>query len=528
MEKCKKLARVIKSRRAPPWPCPPTSELPPKETTDELVDCYLRTTETVYRILHIPTFKRDYQLLWQSDNKPDTAFLVQLKLVLAIGAVTYDDKFSVRSLAVRWIYEAQTWMAEPEFKARLGIQYIQTSLLLMLAGELVNIGDSAWITGGMIIRRAVSMGLHRDPISVPKRSVFVTEMRRRLWNTILEVALQASLTSGGPPLISTDDFDTIPPGNFDDEQITTEDPVPRSDDKFTQMSIAISLRQTFPIRLAVAKFLNDLKSSGTYEETLRLDKELRAAYRAFCRKIQGYNSGSGQFPTHFEVRFADFLVNRFLCSLHIPRFGPALREATYAYSRKVAVEAALKIWFTASSSSAINATPFHSGEAADGPDYLERLATCGSGVYRSVAMQAALLIALELRTQLQEREGLFSVPLRPDFLACFEGAKAWTFRSIEAGETNIKGYVFLSAISAEITGLTQNLEVPELAKLMISAMEEAESKCLPVLESMASEDPAAAGGGGAGQQSTPAASTGFAEDWDFMVSTGSLALFDSL
>ena len=87
-------------------------------------------------------------------------------------------------------------------------------------------------------------------------------------------------------LVSIDDFDTMPPGNFDDEQLTTatvaeqdtQKPLPRLDGVFTQSSVMVALRGTLPQRLAIAKFLNDLSSRGTYEETLRLDADLRAVH----------------------------------------------------------------------------------------------------------------------------------------------------------------------------------------------------------------------------------------------------------
>ena len=93
------------------------ADLPPKYVADKPVDCYLRTTETIYRILHVPTLRRDYEALWVSDTEPDTVFLVQLKLVLAIGATTYDEQFSLRASAIQWLYEAQAWFSEPEFRS---------------------------------------------------------------------------------------------------------------------------------------------------------------------------------------------------------------------------------------------------------------------------------------------------------------------------------------------------------------------------------------------------------------------------
>jgi hypothetical protein len=218
-------------------------------------------------------------------------------------------------------FEAQTWLSEPKFKSRLSIQSLQTKLLLLLAQETVGVGgESIWISAGALLRKAVYMGLHRDPGYLPKRATFAAEMRRRLWNTILEVTLQSSLTSGGPPLVSLDDFDTEPPNNFDDEQLVTEDPVPKPEEDFTQVSIAVALRKTFPLRLAVTKFLNDLGSNGTYEETLRLDAELRASYKTLCRTLYGCNSYTRASPSRFEIRAVDFLMFCYLSSLHIPFF----------------------------------------------------------------------------------------------------------------------------------------------------------------------------------------------------------------
>ncbi|KAJ6115366.1 hypothetical protein N7486_001144 [Penicillium sp. IBT 16267x] len=74
------------NQRAPPWPTAPLSELPPKELADALIDIYLRTFECWYRVLHVPTFRRDYAALWTTPER-DVEIVIQLKLVMAIGAV---------------------------------------------------------------------------------------------------------------------------------------------------------------------------------------------------------------------------------------------------------------------------------------------------------------------------------------------------------------------------------------------------------------------------------------------------------
>lgn len=553
IERCKSLARIIKTQRAPPWPSPPTRELPNKEICDTLVEYYLRTTESIYRILHIPTFRRNYEALWASTTAShNTSFLVQLKLVLAIGASLYDKRFSLRALAVRWVHEAQVWVAEPKYKARLDIQPLQTNLLLLLAQERMGDGgDLIWISVGALLRKAVYMGLHRDPSRLPPRTAFAAEMRRRLWNTILELTLQSSLTSGGPPFITLADFDTAPPGNFDDDQLVAGDQVvagdlvPKPEGDFTQVSMTIALRKTFPQRLAVVKFLNDLASSSTYEETLRLDAELRTAYKALGRTLQAYScSGSRPAPSQFEIRVVDFIMHRYLSALHLPYFGPALHETAYAFSRKVVVESSLKIFRAAcpssSASSSLSLAPIAQqfqggGRAAPsssssdwvGDDQLlPRLAVCSSGFYPTVAIHAALLIAVELRTQLQEEESLLGPPtLRPDLFSVLDDAKAWCLRVLEAGETNVKGYLLMSLVTAQIEGLMRGMEMNDVAGLMVKAAENLEEKCLPILQEISAvlgqEQRAGAGGAADGlqQASLDAPGEAMEEDWGFMVST---------
>ncbi|RHZ58376.1 fungal specific transcription factor domain-containing protein [Aspergillus thermomutatus] len=532
IQQCKQLARVIKSRRAPPWPLQPTNQLPPKDIADELVHCYCRTTETVFRVLHIPTFKRDYEALWVSGGQPDTGFLMQLKLVLAIGAAVYDEKYTLRSSALRWVYEAETWVSEPKFKSRLDIQSLQTHILLLLAREIVGIGgDSVWFAAGALFRKAIYLGLHRDPHRLPNQNTYTAEMRRRLWNTILEIALQSSLTSGGPPLLSVGDFDTESPANFDDDQLVAEHPVPKPDDEFTDVSVSISLRKTFPIRLAVAKFLNDLGSSGTYEETLRLDAELRASYRTLCRTLQKCSSNREPPPPQFAIQTVDFLMRGYLSALHMPFFGPSLHGTAYAFSRKVVVENSLKIWYLTHPSGTSSAHPQIAQDHSDTD--LVRLVVCGAGVIRILSFQAVFSIAAELRAQIYEDDGLNPLPLRQDLLQVIRSAQAWCFRWVEAGETNTKGYLLTCALAAQIEGLLRGLRGDDIPPLLIKAVEEAEEKCLPVLEEMAAVLQIERAGDAVPQiymNPTPDLS----EDCDFMMSDifrdpgsmGSMWLFD--
>ncbi|PKS11291.1 hypothetical protein jhhlp_003053 [Lomentospora prolificans] len=521
MRKCKSLARVVKARRTPPWPLEPTPDLPPKEVADDLVNRYLETLETVFRVLHIPTFKRDYAAVWEPGAKPDPAFLVQLKLVLAIGATSHDTTFSLRPLALRWIYEAHTWMSPPEFKRKYTVQSLQTYILLILAREFVGVDEgSLWVTLGMLIRAAMYMGLHRDPSYLPKRSLFAAEMRRRLWNTVIELAAWTSLNLGGPPFLSPEDFDTQPPGNFDDDQLNSENPTPKPGDHFTQSSVAIALRESFPARMAILKFLNELASTGEYEEALRLDSKLRNAYKTLGHSLRVRNSDKGNGPPEFAARMTDVMMNRYFLSLHVPFFSPQFSQMSFAFSRKVVGESSLRIWYALIQPGS-HARALEPSVVPENPweleDNLKRLTICASGAFRMTAKYASLLIAAELKMQLREDDSLSRPPLRRDLLAIVQDTKGWTKRAIEAGETNIKGYIFATMVNIELDCIIQGVEKNELAQRLIKAVEEAEEVCLSTLENMLSAgQPEGAVDGGI-EHMTLATPPDLMEmeDWDF-------------
>lgn len=531
MDKCKTLGRVIKSQRAPTWPCPPTPDLPPRHLADALVGRYLETIEAMYRVLHVPSFKRDYEAIWaKPGTQPETYFLVQLKLVLALGAVTYDPDFSLRTEATRWIYEAQTYLSEPVFKSRLRIQTVQTRILLLLAMEIVDVsGDSVWISVGSLVRTAITMGLHRDPRHLPEMTPLAAEMRRRLWNTILEMSLQASISKGGPPLLSMTDFDAEAPSNIDDEALAVGlSHIPNDSSEPTAMSVPRALRATYPVRLKVTKFLNDLNTTGgTYDETLQLDNEVKEAFKELRRSLHPLRD----LPSaRFAAQAAELIMSRYLSALHMPYFAPSLDSPAYAFSRQVVVDILLKIWcvtwpnssfaVTAASATSKSSTPA-AGSSASSEELLSRLITCGSGFFRTAAIQVSFTIPMELYARLQDDEGLGPTRLMRDLVAVTQEIKAWSWRCIEAGESSVKGFLMSSLLVAQTEALQRGptADKEELARFLIGEGQKAAESCVLLLESIVE---------GIKQKGAPVLvdefgpSPGLTEDWDFTVSISCL------
>ena len=56
---------------------------------DQLVQLYLDTFETTWRILYVPTFLKQYADYWASPQTPGMGFVAQLLLVMAAGSRFY-------------------------------------------------------------------------------------------------------------------------------------------------------------------------------------------------------------------------------------------------------------------------------------------------------------------------------------------------------------------------------------------------------------------------------------------------------
>lgn len=172
--------------------------------------------------------------------------------------------------------------------------------MLMIEG-LIEIGNADC---------GIVTGFHRDPTNYPKMSPFMVEIRRRLWATILEMALQSSLDSGMPPLISSDDYDTLAPKNIDDSEIIEDSeigPKAKPNTIFTQTSIQIILLRSLLKRLAIGRLLNHFRSKPSYEDVLRLSSEVSDLLRDATVSLQNFQSRNTRWaisdlilcPIHF-------------------------------------------------------------------------------------------------------------------------------------------------------------------------------------------------------------------------------------
>ncbi|KAI1109612.1 hypothetical protein F5Y14DRAFT_22786 [Nemania sp. NC0429] len=491
LNKCKALGRSIKAQRSPGIVAKFGTNIPPRGVADQLVDAYLRTLETVFRTVHVPSFRRDYEQYWAAPDTVSMAFVIQLQLIMAIGCTIYDDFYSMRKSAVQWVTEAQYWLLSPPAKGKLTITGLQNMILLTIARETASVGgDLVWIHVGSLLRSAFYMGLHRDPSRLPKMSRLDAEIRRRIWNTVLELELMTATDSGGFPSISPDNSDTQPPADLNDTELMGEDELTDAEasGRCTDMSVALALRGSFRDRLAIYQMLNATPFRGTYVDTIRLHHRFTASFKTLKGKLKSYSSSERQ-PTAFQCRFVEALVRRCLLNLHLPYLGPGLKDPAFSFSRNQVTDSAVRMYhllfpdFNVGSERPL--VPSGTDEletlSTEGDD-MARYAICAAGYWRIIGSQPIMIVLLELLLTTQDDESLGPPTVRPDLLNILRHSLTYYLTRIKAGETNVKGYLFTVALAVHVQAQMDGLTGPDVIEPVVNAAMRTEKLCLDLLK----------------------------------------------
>ncbi|KAM3440979.1 hypothetical protein MY4824_001763 [Beauveria thailandica] len=549
LHQCKILCQKIKHSRLQPLSSLNIGKnMLPRDVCDDLVHAYTSTYEGVLRVLHLPTFWKEYAGYWEdpcSGSSSNEAFVVLMQLCIVLGSSVRDRTEALRATTTRWIYEAHVWLILPPEKGRMTLTGIQIMCLLTLAKMTCGVSsDLTWTMAGSLLRTAMYMGLHRDPSHLSEMTVYKAEMRRRLWATILELNLQYSFEAGGMPLISCDDYDTLPPADLDDDALDDDavDDVTRprtrssSGAVATQMSVPLEVFKSFPVRLGLLQYINDFRAGIDYDKTLRFNAELTRACRSFSQTmgalIRRQNGAAMRDPSAakapaaaaaiintFHVSLAEVTLYRCFHALHFPVLFTAFDDPRFYFSRKMCLDGALKVadlWgFSPQSARQQRRAGGGGAPCRDNDDGtfcavsedFERLTLYGTGLFKNVPVQAACIIALELIHDRGGgggvgvggggggggalRLGASSLPTAAagyaDLRACLDAALDWTLRRMRAGEVTAKGHCFLSACVAHTEALEQGLGKTATVKLLVERATDAARVDLALLRDVARE-----------------------------------------
>lgn len=344
------------------WKCEKTSAsqvkeaefsrlLPDPEVIDAAVRRYFETFETIYRIVHRPSFLEEYERL-QNDRrgaKPGLIILVLL-MMATVCCTTTTDRVYVgssslsRERGILWIETAEAWLGT-QSKKHVYLLIWQIRCLLVLAKQMCRYKKKRmWSVAGDLLREGMAAGFHRDPSCLGRKiSFFDQEMRRRLWATMAEFELQASIERGMPSALAAIRMDCAPPLDIDDEDLRPESGSlqgRRPSGFRTTTSFSRLSRNSLDLRVSLNSRMNELTSDLTYEEVLRYDDMIMTELQKLPPPVVSNDNTSNIYLSQTARAVLDLQLRQFLVLLHAPFARKAETNSRYVLSRMICFNAA--------------------------------------------------------------------------------------------------------------------------------------------------------------------------------------------
>jgi hypothetical protein len=316
------------------------SMVPERIKADHFVKLYFATSEKTYRIVHKPTFWLNYEAFWKDPQDCKPGFVPILLLVMAtVRCMSPDEKPSYKARgstarleAVAWILSCDTWLSQQSQKHRT-IEMWQVMCLRVLAAFINALKvKRSYTDTENLLTYSRSAGLHRDPNLLGDRcSSFDGEMRRRLWATIMELELEASLNRGSSSILSAIPIDCKPPGNCNDEDLKVDCsklPGSKPSEQYTDTSFLRVSGRNLALRITLCSVINDPNSDLQRDDILAYEDQINHELDAIPRWT---NPESEQASILLDLQLRQYLI-----LLHSPL---ARRDGLQArYSRMVCFE----------------------------------------------------------------------------------------------------------------------------------------------------------------------------------------------
>ncbi|RKL25260.1 hypothetical protein BFJ70_g12306 [Fusarium oxysporum] len=321
---------------------------------DVLVQTYIDRYEITHRVLHIPTFIAKYNGYWTDRPSTPVCFLVQMLLVAATAASYHPgiciDAFSHKTThdhAVKWVEAAEAWVSSQSNQPPRSWDILVSHSLLLIAKRANFIKEgSLWTSSGTLVRWAMAAGYHREVVSAARIPLFCREMRRRLWATIVELDLQASIERGMSPSVRIEDFNVKPPLNVDDENLeeSMQDSLAGMPiTTLTNISFQALLYRSLPVRLRICAFINGCCEEADFDKVLELEEELRQAFP----DIPTFNNPQADPRQHQTATYIKsmlgIVLHQYMLLLHFHFLVQTTSSSKALICRRARLEASMKI-----------------------------------------------------------------------------------------------------------------------------------------------------------------------------------------
>ncbi|KAK1997556.1 hypothetical protein LX36DRAFT_749644 [Colletotrichum falcatum] len=411
-------------------------EFPAREVADRLMDRYFDTFGAVFVLLHQPALRAQAEAFWEQPARVPLSSCIQMLLVIALGNATVgpDGGRLPHSKILGWWHLVLAWQNVSLRSCPDDVATLQTGCLVDLMRQAYSLDvKSGWPASGLLVRNAMTAGLHRDPALTGGQTRAAEEQqrqRRELWYAVLELDLQNSMDRAMLPAVGLDDWDSPLPG----------DPGSGDDADGGGPKAASSPRQvlisTLAVRTRIARFLNGLKCSTDYAEASGLHAELDALAGTLLNSSPARDLG-------FAHGFSTLLCQRSLLALHIP--FAVLRTPSYVYSYNVCLGTAFSVLERVDPPPPPPPPPADADRHhrhRDGDDGMVVLMRTSGCIFRTVALQAMLYLCLQMEAALGDhRPWTLAAELRDRFVAVAERYVAIAERRLSTQDFAGKAFI---------------------------------------------------------------------------------------
>lgn len=233
----------------------------------------------------------------------------------------------------------------------MSIDGIQVFCLLLLARQTNALGGAASIITEALSKLSFTIGLHIDPY-YHSMNPFESELRRRLWLTVLELTAITSLNSTLPLLLVVGDYHVALPTNIADSKLGKADAETAQDHRTTKheeldCTLQLLLAKSLRLRTQVIHDLNDSGREAVYEKAIAQSNSLQAHCRELAAILSPEEEGTtreGDMPavgSSFHHKFLDTYFRRLVLFLHRPFAHQARQDHRFLLSRKTCLESSL-------------------------------------------------------------------------------------------------------------------------------------------------------------------------------------------
>ncbi|KAF2664136.1 hypothetical protein BT63DRAFT_429676 [Microthyrium microscopicum] len=264
--------------------------LPNQQVAKLLSDLYFERVEIMYRILHGPKFWKDFDCFWESCSTPeqnDTFGVILILVVVITRVLAPTDQLQASEMNMVSlepssvvIESCEAWLST-QTRKHLTVELFQIRILIHMAKQVNCIQlKQTWTSAGCLLRFAMAAGLHRESSALgSKISPYNQEMRRRLWATVAEIDLQASLDRGMSSLLGNQQWDCNPPKNLSDDTYGDDSetiPHANSVHELSSTSFLSLSQQSVRLRSELCSILNDPMFNLSHDVVLEYDGRITA------------------------------------------------------------------------------------------------------------------------------------------------------------------------------------------------------------------------------------------------------------